>query len=604
MFNNKLFKKSFFLILILFKVLNVDAQSGIFFQAIARDNNTNPAKNRKIYVQSNIIASSPTGTIALIEEHQTNTDDYGVFSIMVGNGIRVGGIASGLSSIDWSKGPYYLNLKIAITPVGVGIAWDYKKEWVDLGTTVFGTVPFALYSANTAKIDNKLNTTDTSKMLEPYAKAKTVQVLSSAIDTKLASKDTSVILSPYSRISYVDSALSTKLLLIDTIKYTKQIYTDAALRTKFNNSDTIKYTKINYTDSALLTKMHLFDTNRFAKQIFIDSALSTKLKITDTIKYTKLTYTDSALLIKMNIFDTSKFAKQIFIDSALSTKLLLIDTIKYTKQIYTDSALSTKLYNTDTIKYTKLTYTDSALLTKLSLTGNALTATIAGNITASTNTTLTSLSNLNTVGTITTGVWSATTIDIAHGGTGLTKAGLSGQALTTSAAGTLTWTNVSEIMGTHYIGESFGGGIVFYVYDNGKHGLIVSTEDQGTEVKWYNGGTYITTNAFRDGVNAGLLNTERIILSQGAGNYAAQIAANYKGGGYGDWYLPSAYELGLLHIQRALFFTGSNVIYNYYSSNENPSNNKQVMCYKFTPTMYNTYLDKLNTLRVRAIRAF
>ena len=37
-----------------------------------------------------------------------------------------------------------------------------------------------------------------------------------------------------------------------------------------------------------------------------------------------------------------------------------------------------------------------------------------------------SLSNLNTVGTITTGVWSSTIVDVAHGGTGLTKAGLSG----------------------------------------------------------------------------------------------------------------------------------------------------------------------------------
>ena len=540
-------------------MLDANAQSGIFFQAIARDNNFNPAKERKLYVQTNIIQSTPDGTIALTEEHETFTDAFGIFSIMVGSGRRVGGTVTDLSTIDWSKGPYYLNLKIVITPVGVGIAWDYQKEWVDLGTTIFGTVPFALYSASTAKINDKINISDTTKMLQPYAKVKNVQLLSSVIDTKLTVNDTTVMLNSYSRIAFVDSALSTK----------------------FNNLDTIKYTKLIYTDSALLTKMHLFDTSRFAKQIFIDSALSTMLKITDTNKYTKLTYTDSVLLIKMNIFDTTRFANQIFIDSALSTKLLLTDTIKYTKHIYTDSAL----------------------LTKLSLTGNALTATIAGNITATTNTTLTSLSNLNTVGTITTGIWSSTTLDIAHGGTGLTTAGLSGQALTTSSAGTLTWTNVSTLIGAHYLGESFGGGIVFYVYDNGKHGLIVSTEDQGTEVNWYNG-TYSTTNAFRDGVNAGLLNTERIILSQGAGNYAAQIAANYKGGGFGDWYLPSAYELGLLHIQRALFFTGSNVMYYYYSSNENPSNNMQVMCYRFSNALYNTYLLKLNTLRVRAIRAF
>ena len=558
MFQFDLIKKSFLLCLLLFTFC-ADAQNGIFFQAIARDNNTNPAKNRKVYLQTKIIASSPTGTNALIEEHQTSTDDYGVFSIMIGNGIRVGGVASGLSTIDWSNGPYYLNLKIAITPVGVGIAWDYNKEWVDLGTTVFGTVPFALYSASTAKINDKLNISDTFKMLEPYAKVKTVQVLSSTIETKLAAKDTSVMLSPYSRITYVDSALITKFKLKDTIIYTKQMYTDSALQTKFLLKDTIKFTKQIYTDSALLTKMNIFDTSRFAKQIFIDSALITKFNNTDTIKYTKLTYTDSAL----------------------SSKFKMVDTIKFTKQMYTDSALQTKL----------------------NMNGNAISATIAGNITATSNTTLTSLSNLNAIGTITTGIWSASTIDIAHGGTGLNTAGLSGQALTSSAAGTLTWTNVSELTGAHYIGESFGGGVVFYVYDNGKHGLIVATEDQSTGVNWYNG-SYISTNAYRDGVNAGLLNTERIIFSQGAGNYAAQIAANYKGGGYGDWYLPSAYELGLLHLQRTLFFTGPNVIIYYYSSNENPTNNKQVMCYRFTPTIYNSYFDKLNTLRVRAIRAF
>ncbi len=50
--------------------------------------------------------------------------------------------------------------------------------------------------------------------------------------------------------------------------------------------------------------------------------------------------------------------------------------------------------------------------------GNAATA---GNITASSNATLTNLSNLSTIGTITQGTWSATTIEIEHGGTGSTS---------------------------------------------------------------------------------------------------------------------------------------------------------------------------------------
>jgi len=40
---------------------------------------------------------------------------------------------------------------------------------------------------------------------------------------------------------------------------------------------------------------------------------------------------------------------------------------------------------------------------------------------------------------------------------------------------------------THYIGESYGGGLVFYVYDGGQHGLIAATTDQSAAKKWYNG---------------------------------------------------------------------------------------------------------------------
>ena len=107
-------KKLFILFFIFFTTQNAYAQTGIFFQAIARDNTSNPAKDREIYVLTNIIQSSPTGTIVLTEEHKASTDAYGIFSIMVGSGRRVGGTVTGLSTIDWAKGPYYLNIKIVI----------------------------------------------------------------------------------------------------------------------------------------------------------------------------------------------------------------------------------------------------------------------------------------------------------------------------------------------------------------------------------------------------------------------------------------------------------------------------------------------------------
>jgi hypothetical protein len=199
--------------------------NGIFFQAVARDNFSNPAKDRKIYVQSSIIQSNPTGTKVLTEEHQANTDATGVFSISLGNGIRVGGTASGLTTIDWSKGPFYLNLKVAITPIGGSSNWDYTKEWVDMGTTSFGAVPFALYSASSAKVDDKLNVTDTTQMLAVYAKAMSVKTLETAVASKLTAADTLTMLAPYAKAAYtIDSSffktqLATKLSLADSTKY-------------------------------------------------------------------------------------------------------------------------------------------------------------------------------------------------------------------------------------------------------------------------------------------------------------------------------------------------------------------------------------------------
>jgi len=199
--------------------------NGIFFQAVARDNFSNPAKDRKIYVQSSIIQSTPTGTKVLTEEHQANTDATGVFSISLGNGVRVGGTASGLATIDWSKGPFYLNLKVAITPIGGNSNWDYNKEWVDMGTTSFGAVPFALYSASSAKVDDKLNATDTTKMLAVYAKAIKVQSLETAVASKLTAADTLTMLKPYAKAAYtIDSSffktqLATKLSIADSAKY-------------------------------------------------------------------------------------------------------------------------------------------------------------------------------------------------------------------------------------------------------------------------------------------------------------------------------------------------------------------------------------------------
>ena len=161
-------KKFSFIALFLFGAFSSYSQNGnpgIFFQAIARDEYANPAKNRVIYVQSRIIQTSQSGTILLTEQFKTNTDDAGVFSISVGNGSRLGGSTLGMNYIEWSKGPFFLGLKIAIEPVAPISNWDYSKELIDLGISPFGAVPYALYAEN----PNKLNIADSViKYVTPF----------------------------------------------------------------------------------------------------------------------------------------------------------------------------------------------------------------------------------------------------------------------------------------------------------------------------------------------------------------------------------------------------------------------------------------------------
>lgn len=244
------------------------------------------------------------------------------------------------------------------------------------------------------------------------------------------------------------------------------------------------------------------------------------------------------------------------------------------------------------------------LVSNATHTGDVSGSTILS-ITASSNSTLTSLPNLASVGTITSGVWSGTAVAVGKGGTGLTAAGTNGQVLTSTVSGTLTWTG-----GVHYIGETYGGGIVFYVYDNGKHGLIAATSDQSTGIRWYGASaTFTNTRARGDGVGAGLKNTSIIIANQGSldGNpFAATVCNEYSvtetvGGittTYGDWYLPSKYELNLLNLQKTLVGAFANY---YWSSTELDVNNAWYQVFSNGLQLTTT---KWATANVRAIRAF
>ena len=151
------------------------------------------------------------------------------------------------------------------------------------------------------------------------------------------------------------------------------------------------------------------------------------------------------------------------------------------------------------------------------------------------------------------------------------------------------------------IGQSYQGGIIFYIDSSKQHGLIAAPSDQSAGIQWDNGTqpNDPITGATGTAIGTGLANTNAIIKAQGAGNYAASLCHNLNLGGYTDWYLPSRDELNQLYFNQAV--VGGFTSYYYWSSSEFDSN---LAWYQNFGSDGQDGNFKYFTLAVRAVRAF
>jgi uncharacterized protein (TIGR02145 family) len=165
----------------------------------------------------------------------------------------------------------------------------------------------------------------------------------------------------------------------------------------------------------------------------------------------------------------------------------------------------------------------------------------------------------------------------------------------------------------HYVGEQFGGGVVFHVYRDAsgtERGLVVALNNQSNGAAWSN-----VTNSLAGASSSwdGLANSNAIVSQTGHTSSAAKLCLDYSNGGFDDWYLPSKDELNLLWInlfnvnrvlqtisQSALIFPVS-VEKFYWSSSEFVSNFSWYLANYGNP---NSYDNKNSVFQVRAIRAY
>jgi hypothetical protein len=101
-----------------------------------------------------------------------------------------------------------------------------------------------------------------------------------------------------------------------------------------------------------------------------------------------------------------------------------------------------------------------------------------------------------------------------------------------------------------YIGESYGGGIISWIDNTGKHGFIATPSDLSNGISWYPDGAIYFIPVSESAIGFGKQNTIDIVNKAGQGNYAAKLCDDLILNGKSDWYLPSSYELLMLYTYR------------------------------------------------------
>ena len=130
-------KKLFTLIALVTTIITTaQAPQGFNYQATVRNSAGVLITNQSVSFKFSILQNSDTGTVVYSENQTTTTDDLGHANLVVGRGTPVTGT---FSSINWANGTYYLKIEL-----------NTGSGFVAMGTTQLLSVPYALYSENSA----------------------------------------------------------------------------------------------------------------------------------------------------------------------------------------------------------------------------------------------------------------------------------------------------------------------------------------------------------------------------------------------------------------------------------------------------------------------
>lgn len=124
------------LMFVLIGQLSAQVPQAFNYQAVARNAAGDILENQTVGLKLTIHQGSSSGIIVYSETHSPTTNQFGLFTVALGQGTVVSGT---FSSITWSTGNYWL--QVQMDPAG-------GTTYANMGTDQLLTVPFAMYADN------------------------------------------------------------------------------------------------------------------------------------------------------------------------------------------------------------------------------------------------------------------------------------------------------------------------------------------------------------------------------------------------------------------------------------------------------------------------
>ncbi len=544
-------------------VVGQSVPDAINYQSVLRNSNGSTVPNQNLQIRFSVLQGSSLGTNVFQEEHAITTSSIGLINLKIGEGVST---LNSLSSINWSFGPYFLEIEVDTTSTG---------SYVSYGTSELSSVPYSLYSMSSAVTDS----------LSPIALNRLPRITLSGDSLFVGSLDTIIL--PFTQFNLteyqVDSMVANNGYLTSEIdsSITNEIQ-DLQLSTNSltitNNTSATTIDLSGYLDNTVLTEAQVdaYAGNNGYLTTEIDGSITNEIQDIKQVLAIGLDADSSALnnLGELTVGTNAIQTSAIMEVSSTSKGFLPPRMTQVERNAISTPAAGLIVWCTNCGTNGSLSAYDGTGWANLSLTSSAGTvptvttdaitsfgvtsATIGGNILSNGGSAIISrgvcyssspnpniTDNIITVTTGTgayndfvIGLDSTTTYYVRAYATNANGIAYGNQATFTSKG------NVS-------IGDFFQGGRVFYILQGGdkdyvpgeQHGLIAQQFNYYATLPWY-GCTSATSVSTTNYIGDGDLNTTAIVSACSTSTTsAASMAQNSTAYGYTDWFLPSKDEL-------------------------------------------------------------